>query len=61
MVSWRNALLAFGMLLSGCINTISKKAQNKSRFVLFSFILIFILIFHTLFCFSKQCNWMEYT
>lgn len=30
MVSWRNALLAFGMLLSGCINTISKKAQNKS-------------------------------
>jgi len=26
----RNALLAFGMLLSGCINTISKKEQNTS-------------------------------
>jgi len=25
-----NGLLSLGMLLSGCINTISKKAQNDS-------------------------------
>lgn len=64
MVSWRNALLAFGMLLSGCINTISKKAQNKSRFV-FSHHkhtpFFFLLFISHMFPSFQQCNWMEYT
>lgn len=30
MVSIINCLLTVGMLISGCINTISKKSQNES-------------------------------
>lgn len=31
MISIVNALLTTGMLISGCINTISKKFQNETR------------------------------
>ena len=31
MVNWLHLCLAFGMLFSGCVNTISKKAQNRSK------------------------------